>query len=1443
MSIVELGIKIYLDARVAENKGIGLYLPVSGNSIIRWSTGEIEYETDEWASNVITAKSISKINQSIDLRISGNILRIGGIQAAVDNTNKLYQTLEQTGVYINGLLGELYEFNMQTETTSLLYRGICQVSEWDETEYRIEIVSPLDKRRSNIGKQLKIQNDDGDYEITDIPVVYGYIDKCPFVRGTVDENILTLSDYFLNTEIYPSRNSYFPVIETTNPTSRSLEDYSIYVRIGDTTTITDTVFKEKFDPTGKYLKVVSGASNGTYREIRSCSYRPDRSIKTGNIIYNRLVLLCTPEFVYYSYKLDKDTKNWLPSNILTYDSTFQQCYVVSATEAYVLSSKYVYKSVDKGVSFTKIGTLPGYHISLTDYHICDDGTQFYTWLNSLYRSTDGGVSFSLLKTFEWNGAYYHASMTDSNNIVAVGDDGAPVVYRTTDGGLSWTPVTGTPMHLASKIPYAITNYNSVFYAGGQTGHAMYSSDGGATWTSFGVTTGNTIQIMFVNDIGIYSYIGPPFSLKRWNGTLWENIFILLPELCHGIYMATRSGSDYKGVLACSNALYNAGCKVIDGDNFSSIGLAGSSFLDTHGVWGSEYEETINYSDYPILKIDLDTWPEQFLYGSWDYSDGPEDEDGLVDRTLSIIQIVSLDRTFETDNQDSLGILNYDFTQLQDSDIYVNKFGSKLYVDYNSVTGLLNSTNVLDYGVGFLRLPGIAFSVTSKQYEVSYDATYSQSDPNKIVGVTYYPFSKIEFLTDLDMSNWVRSSEIPDDFIRDWWHDELEDNEGSENLAYDILTYTPKPLIGGGVYSNGPINTTTAIIPTIDDLANLKDRDHTTYARWYIDPVPPVRIATTDRKYITFINLIVTPPDIPVDEFDELYIALKVTSTQNMVRQKPTYITIKAFTYGLKPEDVFNNYDVGSDEIGLAWAASKPIAVYNESHIDFNNFLNEYWNTTYTGNGSNRDHYATYTSTDFYDRLIRSYKLFNCTDIYSKATKFLISFNFSGSVDLKIYEISFLAKKTNTLGKKIFLPYGGRIDPFGDFVNNPVDVIRDILYRQNWSELNVYPPSGGWGNGHSTDVLIKEGPSDYSIGSFDYEGLDDIKASVKCNFTVTSYSFCWSDILTKKLCQQFFLAQYQDNNGYECIDAFTLAFPDDLVSTLTLHQINEISPIIYPDQQSIYINSTVLYNKDNATGAFRNYISLTNAEQPDYDPSYVVEYGKDELDMLIENLSGGTPVVGNFIKGGTSNAVGFIKMYLPEEGVDESQLELEDLSGIFLTNEIITEYSDSACTIPTGVTATVGTKIDPYGIWDLAHLLWIKYHQNNEAPKTMTELDLITDRETAAWYLKTWLTWQNKKRIKFKVPYDVASSWHVCTRFGIKLPHQTDNDTIYCIVEKIDKDLPLTKGSTYIEILAVMYNFDDFEDSIIQDIYERPDPDWQDVETTSSSGKTTQDSPV
>jgi len=111
---------------------------------------------------------------------------------------------------------------------------------------------------------------------------------------------------------------------------------------------------------------------------------------------------------------------------------------------YMASSSGLQVSTDRGASFTTLGDLPPGTVSYFALKPGDPATMYAVMRGSgirgLYRSTDGGQTFSLLKSFDAARVFIHP--TTPNKIYLTGLNTNSLV--SSNGGSSWTTVQVTP---------------------------------------------------------------------------------------------------------------------------------------------------------------------------------------------------------------------------------------------------------------------------------------------------------------------------------------------------------------------------------------------------------------------------------------------------------------------------------------------------------------------------------------------------------------------------------------------------------------------------------------------------------------------------------------------------------------------------------------------------------------------------------------------------------------------------------------------------------------------------------------------------------------------------------------------------------------------------------------------------------------------------------------
>ncbi len=203
-----------------------------------------------------------------------------------------------------------------------------------------------------------------------------------------------------------------------------------------------------------------------------------------------------------------------------------QLYSVSAVDDNVAwacgAAGKVLRTTNKGVTWTNVsGTIPA---SLALYNIFgwDANIALVTGSgsnNDIYRTADGGATWTLVNSQA--GGFGNALwMTDANNAYQVGDPvgGNWTMLKSTNGGVNWS-TWATVASTAAGWNNALMILGNNVWMGTNANYLMYSSNMGANWSQQTTTFTNQYSVWFnTASVGLAGYSA--LNVTTNGGTNW-----------------------------------------------------------------------------------------------------------------------------------------------------------------------------------------------------------------------------------------------------------------------------------------------------------------------------------------------------------------------------------------------------------------------------------------------------------------------------------------------------------------------------------------------------------------------------------------------------------------------------------------------------------------------------------------------------------------------------------------------------------------------------------------------------------------------------------------------------------------------------------------------------------------------------------------------------------
>ena len=260
---------------------------------------------------------------------------------------------------------------------------------------------------------------------------------------------------------------------------------------------------------GAIVKTADGGMNwesknsGTTQFLRSVHF-PANDI--GYIVSDALILKTTDEGDSWNQQSEMPVYNFGKS-----------VYFTDAETGFIVGEHddgdppvygFIMKTVDGGSTWSN----PNESMSQYAVHFPDPNTGYSVGFGGILKTTDAGLTWILNLSLEPSGeTFTSVYFTDVLNGHAVTDLGT--IYRTTDGGATWTT--------QAKGIYLSSVYfpdPGIGYIVGKSGLILNTIDGGTTWTNQNSATDKNLSSVFFTDTNTGYVVGDSgIILKTTNG--------------------------------------------------------------------------------------------------------------------------------------------------------------------------------------------------------------------------------------------------------------------------------------------------------------------------------------------------------------------------------------------------------------------------------------------------------------------------------------------------------------------------------------------------------------------------------------------------------------------------------------------------------------------------------------------------------------------------------------------------------------------------------------------------------------------------------------------------------------------------------------------------------------------------------------------------------------
>jgi len=385
----------------------------------------------------------------------------------------------------------------------------------------------------------------------------------------------------------------------------------------------------KFLP-GSTSTFYDGADAGIYKTTNSGSSWTNITAGLSIAQVYRVASSATDPNIVYSGRQDNGSYRW-DGNINTWTLVYGGDGMDNMVDYTNVQNVYVSvqhgslkKSTDGGISFSSIAPCSGNWVTPIEIDPVTPST-IYQGCASIYKSTNSGVSWAIIGNALFPTAY------NGCEDIAIAPSNVNVIYatsfitimKTTNGGTTWTTITGTlPVTNTGINQIAISNTDPnkvwICLGGYSSGNKVFkSTDGGTTWTNISGTLPNipVNTIVYENNSPDRVYVGTDVGVYYIddNSSDWTFYNDGLPNVM--VHELEINYSSNKLIAATyGRGLWQS--DLVGSTNQSVISLSGNMNFGNIPVGSSSQQSlTVTNTGNVSLNVSSINYPSGFS-GSW-----------------------------------------------------------------------------------------------------------------------------------------------------------------------------------------------------------------------------------------------------------------------------------------------------------------------------------------------------------------------------------------------------------------------------------------------------------------------------------------------------------------------------------------------------------------------------------------------------------------------------------------------------------------------------------------------------------------------------------------------------------------------------------------------------------------------------------------------------------